>query len=137
MRIWNKGLILCLLLAAASQPAATQTAQRNTAARPTASLAAALPASETVALVKAKRLLDEALPAMLASNPTKLSEVNARIENFKRRTGIDPRAFDELALGFGYEYLPSGAMKVTTVGLAQGTFSPASLVAAGRGAATG
>ncbi len=137
MRIWNKGLILCLLLAAASQPAATQTAQRNTAARPTPGLAASLPASDTVALVKVRRLLDEALPAILANDPAKLAEVNARIANFKTRTGLDPRAFDELALGLGYQYLPSGAMKTTTVGLAQGTFNATSMVAAGRAAAAG
>src|SRR5918994_103407 len=128
MRIWNKGLILFLLLTATYLPAAAQTARRTTPARPIPSVAASLPASEAVALVKVRRLLDEALPAMLASNPARLVEANARIENFKTRTGIDARAFDELALGFGYEYLPSGAMKVTTVGLAQGTFSPASLV---------
>ena len=74
---------------------------------------------------------------MLASNPAKLTELNARIENFKTRTGLDPRAFDELALGLGYEYPPSGAMKVTTVALAQGTFSPTALVAAGRKGASG
>ncbi|MDQ3472493.1 MAG: hypothetical protein M3447_02025 [Acidobacteriota bacterium] len=137
MRIWNKVSILFLLLAAAYLPAAAQTTRRTTAARPIPSLAASLPASETVALVKVRRLLDEALPALLANNPAKLAEVNARIENFKTRTGIDPRAFDELALGLGYEYLPSGAMKVTTVGLAHGTFNSTSLVAAGRAAAAG
>jgi hypothetical protein len=137
MRIWNRVLILCLLVAAAYQPTASQTARRTTAARPTPSLAASLPPSDTVALVKVRRLLDEALPSMLASSPAKLAEVNARISNFKTRTGLDPRALDELALGLGYEYLPSGKMKVTTVGLAQGTFNSTSLVAAGRAAAAG
>jgi hypothetical protein len=129
-------LILFLLLAVALS-AAAQTVRRTTAARPSPSLAASLPASDTVALVKVRRLLDEAMPAMLANNPARLTEVNARIENFKTRTGIDPRAFDELALGLGYEYPASGAMKITTVALAQGTFSPTSLVAAGRAAAAG
>jgi hypothetical protein len=137
MRTWNKVLILVLLLAAACLPAAAQTVRRTSAARPTPSLAASLPASETVALVKVKRLLDEALPAMLASDPAKLTEVNAGIENFKLRTGLDPRAFDELALGLGYEYPSPRVTKVTTVALASGTFSPSALVAAGRKAANG
>ena len=99
MRILNKVLILCLLVAAAYGLVAAQTVRRPTAARPTPSLAASLPASDTVALVKVKRLLDEAMPTMLANSPARLTEVNARIENFKTRTGIDPRAFEELALG--------------------------------------
>ena len=111
---------------------------RRTASVPGGStLAASLPASDTVALVKVRRLLNEALPAMLSNNPAKLSEVNARIENFKTRTGIDPRAFDELALGLGYEYPSPQLMKVSTVALAQGTFNSSALVAAGRRAAAG
>lgn len=137
MRICKKVLILVLLLATAYLPVAAQTVRRTTAARSTPSLAASLPASDTVALVKVKRLLDEALPAMLANNPARLTEINARIENFKTRTGLDPRSFDELVLGLGYEYPASGAMKITTVALARGTFSPTSLVAAGRAAASG
>ena len=137
MHILNKVLVFALLLTSSQVTSFAQTARRNTPARTGSTLAATLPASDTVALVKVRRLLDEALPAMLASNPAKLAEVNARIENFKTRTGIDPRAFDELALGLGYEYLPSGAMKVTTVGLAQGTFNSTTLVAAGRAAAAG
>ena len=136
-RFLNRSVFLSFLIVGPTLSVVGQTARRPATARARVSLAASLPGSDTVALVKVKRLLDEALPAMLASNPAKLSEVNARIENFKTRTGIDPRAFDELALGLGYEYLPSGAMKVTTVGLAQGTFSPATLVAAGRAAAPG
>lgn len=137
MNTLKKVLVLGLLLTGTFLTGFAQTARRTTPARSGSTLATMLPASDTVALVKVKRLLDEALPAMLASNPSKLAEVNARIENFKTRTGIDPRAFEELALGLGYEYPASGAMKVTTVGLAQGTFTSASLVAAGRAAAAG
>ena len=136
MRIWNKILVFSLLLAVGAMSIAAQATRRITGVQ-TSSLAASLPPSETVALVKVKRLLDEALPAMLASNPAKLNEVNARLENFKTRTGLDARAFDELALGLSYEYLPSGAMKINTVALAQGAFNPTTLVAAGRKSATG
>jgi len=137
MQVLKQVLSLSLLIMAAQVLASAQTAPRTTPATSTSSLAAALPASDTVALIKVKRLLDEAMPTMLANNPAKLTEANARIDGFKRRTGLDPRSFDELALGLGYEYLPSGAMKVTTVALAQGTFSPTALVAAGRAASAG
>ena len=137
MQNLNKALVFGLLLVTAYVNGAAQTVRRTTAPRSGPSLASSLPASETIALIKVKRLLDEAMPAMLASNPEKLTEVNARIENFKTRTGLDPRAFEEVALGLGYEYPASGAMKITTVALAQGTFSSASLVAAGRAATSG
>ncbi|HKR60739.1 MAG TPA: hypothetical protein VJS64_13545 [Pyrinomonadaceae bacterium] len=137
MQIFKRALIFCLLLTGAQLAGLAQTSRRPTAARPGPALASMLPSSDTVALVKVKRLLDDALPAMLASNPARLTEVNARLENFKTRTGLDPRAFEELALGLGYAYLPSGAMKVTTVALAQGTFSSTALVAAGRKSASG
>lgn len=137
IRFLNRSAFFSFLIVGLAVSVSGQTARRSATAQPRVSLAASLPSSDTVALVKVRRLLDEALPAMLANNPAKLSEVNARIENFKKRTGIDPRAFDELALGLGYEYPASGAMKVTTVGLAHGTFNSTSLVAAGRAAAAG
>jgi hypothetical protein len=137
MRILSKALAISLLLTAIYMNGSAQQVRRTTPVTTGSTLAASLPASDTVALVKVRRLLDEALPAMLANNPAKLSEVNARIENFKTRTGIDPRAFDELALGLGYEYPSAQTMKVSTVALAQGTFNPTALVAAGRKMATG
>lgn len=137
MHILKRVLIVGLILTVAQLLAVAQTTKRANPARAGSTLAGILPASDTVALVKVKRLLNEAMPTMLANDPAKLNEANARIDSFKRRTGLDPRSFDELALGLSYEYLPSGAMKVTTVALAQGTFSPTSLVAAGRAATPG
>ena len=113
-------------------------ASRPSTARPTGStLASALPASDALALVKVKRVLDEAMPQLLSSNPAKLAEINAQIENFKTRTGVDPRSFDELALGMKYEYPSPGVMKIATVAVAQGSFNVTALVAAGRSAASG
>lgn len=137
MRFLNCSAFFSFLIVGLAVSVCGQTARRAATAQSRTSLAASLPSSDTVALVKVRRLLDEALPALLANNPAKLAEVNARIQNFKTRTGLDPRAFDELALGLGYEYPASGAMKITTVGLAHGTFNSTSLVAAGRAAAAG
>jgi len=114
---------------AQTRPAASST--------PTNSLLAALPPSDAVASVKVKRVFDEAVPKLLAANSTKLAEVNSRIEQFKTRTGLDLRSFDELALGLHYAYPSAGVTKVETVGIARGSFSTEAMKAAGKAAATG
>ena len=137
IRVLSRALIFSLLLAVIYINGAAQQVRRATSAPTGSTLAATLPASDTVALVKVRRLLDEAVPVMLSNDPARLAEVNARIENFKTRTGIDPRAFDELALGLGYEYPSPQLTKVSTVALARGTFNSTALVAAGKKAAAG
>jgi len=111
---------------------------RTTAAeKPAPGLLTALPQSDAVAIVNVRQLLNEVMPRMLAENPSKLAEANAELEKFKTRTGIDPRAFDQLALGLRYTYPAAGVSKVESVGLARGTFNAAAFVAAGRIAANG
>lgn len=96
-----------------------------------------LPQSDAVAQVKVKQLLSEAMPRIFASNPAKLSEVNASIDRFKEKTGLDPRMFNQVALGVRFTYPAEGVTKVQTVALADGTFSAAGMVAAGRIASNG
>ena len=101
------------------------------------SLLSALPESDAVAQVKVKRLLYEVLPSVMANNPAKLAELNANIDNFKTRTGLDPRTFDQLAIGVRYTYPTEGITKLITAGLAKGTFNAGAMVAAGRLASNG
>jgi hypothetical protein len=116
--------------------ASAQTRGRNTApAVPT--LMSSLPQSDAVAQVKVKQLLSEAMPRMLAGNPAKLNEVNASIDRFKDRTGLDPRMFQQVALGVRFTYPSEGVTKVQTVALADGSFSAAAMMAAGRVASNG
>ena len=116
--------------------ATAQTRTRNTApAVPT--LMSSLPESDAVAHVKMQQLLSEAMPRILAGNPAKLSEVNASMDRFKDRTGLDPRMFQQVALGLRFSYPSEGVTKVQTVALANGTFSAAAMVAAGRVASNG
>jgi hypothetical protein len=116
--------------------ATAQTRNRNTApAVPT--LMSSLPESDAVAQVKMQQLLNEAVPRIFANNPTKLSEVNASIDRFKERTGLDPRMFQQVALGARFSYPSEGVTKVQTVAIANGTFSAAAMVAAGRVASNG
>ena len=116
----------------------TRAQTRNRKSAPAASsLMTSLPESDAVAHVKVKQLLNEAMPRILADNPAKLTEVNASIDRFKERTGLDARMFQEVALGIRYTYPSEGVTKFQTVGLANGTFSAAAMVAAGRVASNG
>ena len=130
-------LAIVMLALATGLQVSAQTRQRATAAQATPGLMTSLPESDAVAQVKIRRLLNEVLPQLLASNPSKLSEVNADIDRFKTRTGLDPRTFEDLALGVRYTYPAAGITKLQTVALANGTFSSGAMVAAGRIAANG
>lgn len=116
--------------------AAAQTRARNTTSA-VPSLMSSLPESDAVAQVKMQQLLNEAVPRIFASNPAKLSEVNASIDRFKERTGLDPRMFQQVALGARFSFPSEGVTKVQTVAVANGTFSAAAMVAAGRVASNG
>ena len=123
-----------LVLMGANSLAQKQTA---TVSKQRASLVSILPQSDALAIVNVSQLLTEVAPKMLADNPSRLAEMNTEIDKFKTQTGIDPRAFDQLALGLRYTYPAPGISKIESVALAQGTFNTAALVAAGRIAASG
>jgi hypothetical protein len=113
-----------------------QTRTRNTATA-TSGLMSSLPKSDAVAHVKVQQLLNEAMPRMLANSPAKLSEVNASIDKFKDRTGLDLRMFQQIAFGIRFTFPAEGVTKAQTVALANGSFSSAAMVAAGRVASNG
>lgn len=125
------------ILACLTSPIAqtkTRPTQRVTGS---SSLLAALPKSDAVAQIKVNRLLGEVMPRVLANNPTKLAELNANIETFKTRTGLDPKLFDQVALGVKYTHPSAGVTKLITAALARGTFSSGAMIAAGRLASNG
>lgn len=109
----------------------------SSSAKAVPSLLSSLPPSDAVALVNVNRVLDEALPKLLAENPAKVAEVNEELAKFKTQTGLDPRSFHQIALGLSYTYPSEGITKITTVAIASGTFNSGALVAAGRLAANG
>ena len=129
-------LAIVLLAICSTQVQAQQSRTRNTPAAP-AGLLSSLPQSDAVAQVKIKQLLSDAMPRILASNPAKLAEVNASIEAFETRTGLNPRMFEQVALGIRFMHPGPGVTKAETVALANGGFSPAAMVAAGRVASNG
>jgi hypothetical protein len=139
--VTRKGLKLITVIAISSLTLATmvmaQTRPRPSAPAAAPSLLSSLPESDAVAQVKVNRLLSDVVPRVLANNPAKLAELNASIENFKTRTGLDPRSFDQIAVGVRYTYPREGVTKLVTAALARGTFSAGAMVAAGRLAANG
>jgi hypothetical protein len=116
-------------------------AQRKSATRPAPSPAADilsyLPASDGIALIDVRRLMNETMPRILAGDPAKLVTANAEIEKFKTRTGIDPRSFDRVVLGMRYTYPTPRVTKLETVAIARGTFDARDLAATARTAANG
>ncbi|MCA1576578.1 MAG: hypothetical protein LC794_04340 [Acidobacteria bacterium] len=128
-------LAIVLLSVFATQVAAQTRARNNAPA--TGGLMASLPESDAVAQIKLRQLLSEALPRIMGNNSVRLAEVNASIETFKTRTGLDPRMFEQLAVGLRFSHPSAGVTKVQTVALANGTFNPAAMVAAGRVASNG
>lgn len=147
-KICSSLIALALLLSAAAvQADAAQNARRGKGAsqgrRETSStstparngLLSSLPASDAILQVDAQRLMREVLPRVLDQN--KLAQANAEMEKFKTETGLDPRSFENIAVGMRFVQLEGGATKVNTVALARGSFNAGALVAAGRLASKG
>lgn len=158
-RIFRSFIALALLMTTAF--ASVSYAQtRVTGGAATSSTAAAqepltmLPASDSVVTADVKRVLNEALPRAFSTDPAKLAQVNADIDRFKTRTGVDLRSIEKLALGVRFRDLTSGAAqqkraetgqenvlvagqptRMETVAIARGTFNAGIIVAAGRLAA--
>jgi len=127
--ITSLALIICLFSVSAwGQPKH----QTTTAKPPAPTLLNQLPPSDALALVNVRQLLTEAMPRMLANNAAKLAEANVEIDKFKTRTGIDPRAFDQVAVGMVYMYPQPEVTKIESVVLGRGTFKTEALVAAGQ-----
>ncbi|MFN2511888.1 MAG: hypothetical protein ABR568_10645 [Pyrinomonadaceae bacterium] len=135
-RILSSVSIVGLLLAVLTSPVIGQT-RRRVPATTAQSLLAKLPASDAVAQVNVKRVLTEAMPKLLAGNSAKMAEVDSQIEQFKTRTSLDLRSFDEIAVGMRYSYPSTGITKIETVGVARGAFNTGAIVAAGKMAANG
>lgn len=117
--------------------AVSQTRRTRSTVSEVPTLLSSLPPSDAVALIKVNRVLDELVPKLLAENPAKVAEVNDELAKFQAQTGLDPRSFDQIALGLQYTYPSEGITKIRTVAIASGTFNSGAIVAAGRLAANG
>ncbi|HEX8706634.1 MAG TPA: hypothetical protein VF723_00100 [Pyrinomonadaceae bacterium] len=103
------------------------------AARPASLTVAALPPSEFVVFVDAQRALNETLPGILASNPAALAKLNAKLDEFEKETGINPRSFQSIAVGG--RSVAGRPNDYSAVVLLSGDFKAADLIEAGFAAA--
>ncbi len=96
-----------------------------------------LPQSDGIVVVDMRRLMDDTLPRVFATNSEKLTQVNTDLDKFKAKTGIDPRSFDRLVIGARFTKPSPQVTKLEPVAIAQGKFDVKSLAAAGREASQG
>lgn len=114
-----------LLLLSVVGFALTDTKKNNTAN----ALIPLLPASDFVVTLDAQRLQTQGLPQILSSDPEKLAEMNSKIDEFKNRTGLDLRQFQQVAVGLDIKQVSSSATDFNPFILARGTYNAGALVA--------
>jgi hypothetical protein len=80
-----------------------------------------LPESDGVVVIDVRRLLDEALPQILAANEPMLAKLNGEVEKIKTKTGLDLRKFDRMALGIKTRRISDKEIDLQPVLLARGS----------------
>lgn len=104
---------------------------------PSVNIASYLPASDAVAIVDAKRLLNETMLQILGGDAAKFSQANAEVDKFKTKTGVDLRSFDRVAIGVRYAYPDAKTVKLETVAIGHGSFNAGAVAASVRAAGSG
>ncbi len=135
--VFKSFLISLGLILGISSAGVGQRTRTATSARATPTLLSTLPPSDAVAIINVSRVFKEVMPKLMAENPAKLAEITSELEKFKAQTGLDPRSFEQVAVGFSYSYPREGVTKISNVAVARGTFNAGAMVAAGRLAANG
>ena len=100
----------------------------KSAPRQTQPLAASLPISDLVVAANSDRLLNQALPQVLAANQTMLKSILDKIDEIKNNTGVDLRQFEQFALGVASKKSANGDFDFEPVILAQGKIDAAAFV---------
>lgn len=111
--------------------------KQKPAGAPPSNIASYLPASDAVAIVDVKRVLNETMPSILGSDQAKLAQANADIDEFKTKTGVDVRQFNRVVVGMRYAYPSATTTKLETVAIAHGTFDAKAISTSARAAANG
>src|SRR5256714_2104334 len=131
--IITSAIIIVALVSAL--PAAGQR-QRTVPATPP-NVAGYLPASDAIAVVDVKRMLNETMPGIVGGDAAKLAEANAEVDKFKTRTGVDLHSMDRVVIGIRYTYPTATSTRLETVAIAHGTFDARAVAASVRAAASG
>jgi hypothetical protein len=132
---FNFAFIFAVLLAVFVNIAAAQTGK--TAAQPANPLVQSLPASDAVISFNTQKFLNTALPQLLGADSSKLTQINAHIDQIKDKTGIDLRQFEQAAAGIKYKQISATEIDFEPVILANGKFNAGAVMALVRIAASG
>jgi hypothetical protein len=103
---------------------------------PIVTLADSLPASDAVINIDMKRMIDVAIPQILASKPEEFAKMNTQIDEMRAKTGVDIRLFEKIAVGLSIKQF-NKKTNVEPLVLAQGKFSSNALIALAKVAAKG
>jgi hypothetical protein len=133
----NRVIVVALLTVLGVSLLASGPVSAGTGSQAAPDAFAFLPQSDGLMTIDVRRLMNDTLPRVLATNPEKLTQINGDIDRFKLKTGVDPRAFDRLVIGTRFTQPSPNVTKLETVAIAQGKFDVKSLAAAGREAAKG
>lgn len=100
-------------------------------------LLALLPASDAVVALDAKRFFGVALPQILSGNKEMLDEINGKIDDFKAKTSIDIRQFEQIAVGVAGRQISATETDFEPVILARGNYTASSLLTLAKFASNG
>ena len=95
-------------------------------------LVSLLPASDGVVTLDVKRFFAEAMPRLLASNQSMLTDITTHLDKFQEQTGIDVRKFEYIAAGINVRKGNEKNADGDPVVIARGQISSASLIGAAK-----
>jgi hypothetical protein len=130
-------LSLIVLLFSSTGAVLSKPGPKRSPARQTNPLLLQLPESDSVALIDSRRFFDDALPKLLATKQSILTKIIGELDEIQRRTSIDLRKFDHLALGVNIVKVSPKDFGCDPVLLARGTFNAGALVGVTKLAADG
>ena len=131
--IITSSLTIALLLALSAIAAG----QTRRPAPPASPLTSYVPASDALAVIDVKRVLNVTMPSIFGGDAAKLAQANAEIDKFKTKTGIDLRTVDRMTMGVQYAYPSPSVTKLDTVAIAHGNFNPGAVTDAVKKAGNG
>lgn len=91
-------------------------------------LLSALPASDTVVYVDARKILNDTLPTAFANRPDMMAKIRSKLELLKQDVGIDPNTIETAAMGASFHTKSNGDNVVVIV---RGSFNASSAIDAG------
>jgi len=103
----------------------------------TARLVSLLPASDGVAVFDSNRFLNDALPKILSANQPVLAEIMTKLADFEKRTGIDVRKLDQVAIGVTIKQISQKNVDLEPLAIAGGDMNAGALISVAKLAANG